>query len=84
MTGPSAAEKLGAELEASDELPVVVEALEHEEHERALELLVTEISAANGERRVRLLALTVGLFGDLGHEHPLTMRYRRQLAATLY
>ena len=28
--------------------------------------------------------LTVGLFGDLGDEHPLTMRYRRQLAASLY
>jgi thioredoxin len=32
----------------------------------------------------RLLNLTVGLFGELGHEHPLTMRYRRRLAASLY
>ncbi|MDQ2982533.1 MAG: tetratricopeptide repeat protein [Actinomycetota bacterium] len=24
------------------------------------------------------------LFADLGHEHPLTQRYRRQLASTLY
>lgn len=62
----------------------MVSALEHDELERALELLSEEISAAEGERRERLLALTVGLFGDLGHEHPLTMRYRRQLAATLY
>ena len=36
------------------------------------------------ERRERLITLTVGLFGDLGHEHPLTMRYRRRLAASLY
>ena len=28
--------------------------------------------------------LTVGLFGELGDEHPLTMRYRRRLAASLY
>ena len=34
--------------------------------------------------RERLIILTVGLFGDLGNEHPLTMRYRRQLAASLY
>jgi len=26
----------------------------------------------------------VGLFGDLGHEHPVTVRYRRRLAASLY
>src|SRR5206468_1952484 len=68
----------------SGELPEVVEALKQDEHERALELLLEEISAADGERRERLLALTVAPFGDLGHEHPVTMRYRRQLAATLY
>jgi putative thioredoxin len=84
LTGPTAAERLVAELKESGELPEVVEALEQDEHERALELLLEEISAADGERRKRLLALTVALFGDLGHEHPLTMRYRRQLAATLY
>ncbi len=84
LTGPTAAERLVAELEESGELPDVVSALEQDEHERALELLLEEISAADGERRERLLALTVALFGDLGHEHPLTLRYRRQLAASLY
>jgi putative thioredoxin len=84
LTGPSASERLVAELHASGELPEVVTALEQDEHERALELLVEAISAAQGDRRERLLDLTVGLFGDLGHEHPLTMRYRRRLAATLY
>jgi thioredoxin len=84
VTAPTAAERLVAELKESEELPEVVEALKQDEHERALELLLEEISAADGERRERLLALTVALFGDLGHEHPLTMRYRRQLAATLY
>jgi thioredoxin len=84
LTGPSASERLVAELHASGELPEVVTALEQDEHERALELLVEAISAAQGDRRERLLDLTVGLFGDLGHEHPLTMRYRRQLAASLY
>jgi thioredoxin len=84
LTGPTAAERLVAELKESGELPDVVSALEQDEHERAFALVLSEISAADGEQRERLLALTVALFGDLGHEHPLTMRYRRQLAATLY
>src|SRR5512133_3590909 len=84
LTGPTAAEQLVAELTAADELPEVVTALEQDEHERAFELLLEAISAAEGERRERLINLTVGLFGQLGHEHPLTMRYRRQLAASLY
>lgn len=84
LTGPSATEKLIAELQGSGELPDVVTALEQDEPERALELLIEAITAAEGAHRERLLALTVGLFGDLGHEHPVTVHYRRRLAASLY
>ncbi len=84
LTGPSASERIISELEASGDLPELRAALEQKEHERAFELLLQEITAATGERREQLLNLAVALFGDLGHEHPLTMRYRRQLAATLY
>jgi len=84
LTGPTAAERLVDELGASGELPEVVAALEQADHERALELLLEAIGAADGARREWLLGLTIGLFGDLGNEHPLTMRYRRQLAASLY
>ena len=83
LTGPTASERLLDELGASGELPEVVVALEQDDHERALKLLLEAITAADGKRRERLLGLTVGLFGELGHEHPLTMRYRRQLAASL-
>ena len=83
LTGPMASERLLDELGASGELPEVVVALEQDEHERALVLLLEAITAAGGERRERLLGLTIGLFSELGHEHPLTMRYRRQLAARL-
>jgi thioredoxin len=83
LTGPTAAERLLDELGASGELPAVVMALEYNDHKRALELLLEAINAADVEQRERLLALTIGLFGELGHEHPLTMRYRRQLAASL-
>jgi thioredoxin len=84
LTGPSATERIVAELESSGELPEALAALEQGDHERALEILLAEIGAAEDGRRERLLGLTVGLFHDLGHEHPLTVRYRRRLAATLY
>jgi thioredoxin len=84
LTGPTASERLLDELRASGELPEVAAALAQEDHERALELLLEAINTADGEQRERLLGLTIGLFGELGHEHPLTMRYRRQLAASLH
>jgi putative thioredoxin len=78
LTGPLASDRL------REELPEVSEALERGEQEHALALLVDAVVAAAGERRAQLLELAVGLFGELGHEHPLTMRYRRRLAASLY
>ncbi len=84
LTGPSGAELLVDELTASGELPDVVDALEDGENERALRLLLEAIDAREGNEREQLITLTVGLFRELGDEHPLTMRYRRQLAASLY
>lgn len=84
LIGPSTTERLIAELQASGELPEVASALEHGEHERAFELLLEQIDRSEAADRERLLALTVALFDDLGHEHPVTMRYRRRLAASLY
>jgi putative thioredoxin len=84
LAGPTAVERLVEELRESGELPEVLDALEREDHERALQLLVDATVAASGAERDRLREFTVGLFGELGHEHPLTMRYRRQLAAALY
>lgn len=84
LTGPSGAEQVVAELRAAGELPEVATAVESGDHERALALLLEEIGAAPTENRDRLRVLAVLLFGHLGPEHPATMRYRRQLAATLY
>jgi putative thioredoxin len=84
VTGPTARERLVAELQEARELPEVVAALEAGQDEHALELLLEAIVGAEGEARERLLRLTVGLFRELGDEHPLTMRYRRRLAASLY
>jgi thioredoxin len=84
LTWPSVSERLIAELTAAGELPDVVSALEQDEQERALELLLEAIASSEGAQRERLIGLTVALFAQLGNEHPLTMRYRRQLAASLY
>jgi thioredoxin len=84
LTGPSEAERLIAELEQSGELAEVVEAYRAGDHERALDLLLSEIQSANGDRREELRRLMVALFADLGQEHPLAMQYRRRLATALY
>ena len=49
LTGPTATEKLIAELHGSGELPEVRQALEQDEHERAFELLLEAIGAAEGD-----------------------------------
>lgn len=84
LTGPSAIDRLADELTTSVELPEVVDALEHGRHEHALELLLEAILNAEGEKREQLVRLSVGYFGALGHEHPITVRYRRRLASYIY
>ncbi|HVM55874.1 MAG TPA: tetratricopeptide repeat protein [Gaiellaceae bacterium] len=84
LTGPTASERLAVELTASGEHPEIVAALERGDQERVLELLLAAIVAAHGDDQKRLIELTVGLFGEIGHEHPLTTRYRKRLAASLY
>jgi len=84
LTGPSATERAIAELTESGDHPEIVAALEQGDSERALELLHEAVVVADGEERKRLLGLTVALFGEIGHDHPLTTRYRKRLAASLY
>jgi putative thioredoxin len=84
VTGPSGTERAIEELQTTGELPEVVAALEQQDYERALELLLEEIAGAEGERRQRLARLAIELFRDLGDEDPLTMRYRRRLASLLF
>jgi putative thioredoxin len=84
LTGPTEGERLLAELRDSGEEPELVEALEAEDYERALALLLAEAQATNGDRRNRIRELMVALFEELGQEHPLSTSYRRKLAAALY
>ena len=84
LFGPTAGERLLEELRDSGEQPDVLAALEAGDHERALELLLEQAREAEGEARDRIRELMVAVFEELGQEHELSARYRRQLAATLY
>jgi putative thioredoxin len=84
LFGPTAGERLLAELRESGEQPEVLAALEAGDHERALALLLEQAKAANTDGRDRVRELMVALFEELGQEHELSARYRRQLASTLY
>jgi putative thioredoxin len=84
LTGSTAGERLLDELRASGEEPELVSALEAEDYERALESLLAEARTADPERRDRVRELMVAIFEELGQEHQLSVRYRRQLATALY
>jgi putative thioredoxin len=72
------------ELRESGELPEVCAALEEDDPERALNLLLSGIPGASPERRERLRGIALAVFEDLGREDPLTITYRRRLATALY
>jgi putative thioredoxin len=52
--------------------------------EAALTHLLDAITTATGDLREDLRATIVGIFEELGDQHPLTVRFRRRLARTLY
>jgi putative thioredoxin len=81
LGAPSAAAQLAGEPDAD---PAVAAALAAGDLERALELLLEQVSRADGDRRERIRETMVALFGDLGPEHPTTVSYRRRLATALY
>jgi putative thioredoxin len=80
---PSAGEQLLDELRARGEEELVA-AIETGDHERALQLLLERVRTADGDERDELRRWMVALFGELGQEHPLSLDYRRRLAAALY
>jgi putative thioredoxin len=85
VLAPSPGERLRAELRASGERPELLAALEAGDYESALELLLGEVRGeADAGRRDELRRLMVALFDELGPEHPVAVRFRRQLAAALY
>ena len=74
-----------ARLELGDDPPSeAFAALDEGGHERALELLQEAVTeAGDAERRDLLRQVMVGVFTELGVEHPLAREHRRRLAAAL-
>jgi putative thioredoxin len=84
LAAPPAAERIAAELRETGELPEVLAALDAGDLERALELLLEAVQSADSAERDRIRELMLGLFADLGHEHPVAVSYRRRLASVLF
>ena len=72
------------ELRESGDLPDVLAALEENDTQRALDLVLAEIADALPERRELLRDLALAVFHDLGQDDPVTTAYRRRLATALY
>jgi putative thioredoxin len=72
------------ELRADGEVPEVLAALEADDPERALELILDAIPRATPEEREQLRDLAVAIFDDIGHDDPRAITYRRRLATALY
>jgi thioredoxin len=60
--------------------PELKAALEAGDYESAFELLLGRVAEDPEGTRQTMVAL----FGELGHEHPLSTQYRRRLATALY
>jgi putative thioredoxin len=92
LAGDFAAEGLAAraQLELSGireqdgDLAAALERLDNADFEGALERLAAAVENAEGEEREVIRKLMVGLFTELGPDHPLSTAYRRRLAAALY
>lgn len=76
--------RLVEELRSQGELQEVLDALDNDDEERALELIVDAIPGSSPERREQLRDLAVAIFDRRGHDDPLAIAYRRRLATALY
>ena len=61
--------------------PELARVLADGDYQSAFDILLARVG--NGDREASR-ELMVRLFGELGHEHPLTVQYRRKLATALY
>jgi thioredoxin-like negative regulator of GroEL len=84
LLAPPQTEGVIESLRESGELPDVRAALEAEDPEHALDLLLAQIPDATPDRRDWLREVALAIFHDLGHEDPVTIAYRRRLASALY
>ena len=83
--GPSKQERLIADLRRRAASPDLIESLELGYHDQALARMLELVrQAPDIAARDEARSLMVAVFEALGQDHPLSQRYRRQLASTLY
>jgi len=70
-------------LEDAEEYTEAFQALDSDDTERGLQLLIDSIPQSDG-RKDDIRRVVVGVLDDLGVEHPLAREYRRRLASALY
>jgi putative thioredoxin len=76
--------ELASDPEAPPTVAPALAALAGGDSEGALEGLLDAVSHSQGDTRDRVRRVMVGVFGELGPDHPLSVNYRRQLARALY
>jgi len=84
LLAPPRADALVESLRAEGAFPEVLAALEHDDVDGALAIIVATVADAATDDRERLRDLAVALFERLGHDDPLAVAYRRRLAAALF
>ncbi len=84
LLAPPRADALVEELRASGELPEVVAALDADDLDGALELILAAVPSAEPTARDRLREVAVALFDRFGHDDPVVADYRKRLATALY
>jgi putative thioredoxin len=81
---PSAFERLLVDLRESGEDEELLAALERENYEGALDLLLGRLATADRDERDHIRERMVTLFEEIGVDTELAGRYRRRLASALY
>ena len=84
LLAPARADTLVEELRSSGELPDIAAALDADDVEGALVLIVDAVPGATASERERLREVAVALFERLGQDDPIVSGYRRRLASALY
>jgi len=83
FAGAGLAARISLQRAGTPDLTDAFAALDADEHERALDLLIGALPTADGARD-EIRKVVVGLLDELGVEHPLARDGRRRLAAALY
>jgi len=86
VAGSFAADGLAARirLEEDDDLRAAFAAIDEEQYEQGLDVLIAAIPGSEGTKREDLRRAVVGVLDELGVEHPVSRESRRKLASALF